>query len=229
MKIGNYEVPDMRLHPTLTDSIKTMYNKFAQAEVDFVTLAPVLGHKTANSGSFTTKLAMMRAYRLVDGRGKARVTDTGRKIALPTQGTEEENEGYIEAVTNVPLWKELYEKYTRSSSDLPDADFWLILRQITGVTPEEAKTKAETVRKAYLEDIRRIRVPKQGETKPSSEPQSGGQGLVGTKPSPTINEEVISFEGGALRLTLPKENITQTWKKARRMIDAYLGTTKDKD
>ncbi|HEV2226753.1 MAG TPA: hypothetical protein VGR56_08125 [Nitrososphaerales archaeon] len=225
MKVGTYEIPDMRLNPTLTDAVKTMYNKFGEGEVDYITLAPVLGHKTSNSGSFIMKIANLRAYRLIDGRGKVKVSDIGRKMAFPKQGTDEENQGYIEAVSNIPLWKELYEKYTKVNASLPADDFWIILRQITGVTPEEAKTSAETVKKAYLDDARLIRAPKQAE---KMETNTSGQGAGGDRTSPPpISTEVISFEGGALRMSLPAENIKVAWKKAKKMVDAYFGTEKE--
>lgn len=44
---------------------------------------------------------------------------------------------------------------------------------------------------------------------------------------PPINIEVISFEGGALRMSLPAENIKVAWKKAKKMVDAYFGTEKE--
>ena len=106
------------------------------------------------------KLAWMRAYKLIEGRGQVHVTETGRKIALPSPGSDEENLGVIEAITNLPLWRELYENYTKNSKDLPTEDFWISLREITGISPEEAKNKADMVRKAFLEDAIHIKVQK---------------------------------------------------------------------
>ena len=78
MKIGNYSIPDKRI-PALLDDLKTMYNKFEQRDIDPVTLAPMLGHKGSKSGGFLQKIADMRAYNLIEGRGKVRVTETGRR------------------------------------------------------------------------------------------------------------------------------------------------------
>ncbi|MCS4537255.1 MAG: hypothetical protein HYY67_00140 [Thaumarchaeota archaeon] len=230
MEIGTYSIPEPYRLPSLVNDIRTIYNKFESKEVDLDTLAPILGHKSAKSGAFTSKLASMRAYNLIDGRGKVRVTETGRKIALPSPNKpDEQNEGLIEAVNNIPLWRELYQKLTKVGKPLSPTDFWVEIRQICSVAPEEAQNKAELVRKAYLEDIKDISVPKQGEKQTMSGTQNGGQGAGSVTPQATINTEVISFEGGALRVTLPKENIKDSWKRVKKMVDAYFGTDKDKD
>ena len=114
MNIGDmFSIPDTRL-PSLITDLKTMYNKFVQNEVDYATLASVWGHKNARSGTFLAKKSTMIAYGLIEGRGKVHVTETGRKIAQIPQNKKELNEGLIEAISRVPLWKELFEKFTTS-------------------------------------------------------------------------------------------------------------------
>lgn len=227
MKIGTYAIPDVYRLPALIQDLKTMYNKFESRDVDFDTLASIMGHKSAKSGAFTQKITNMKAYHLIDGRGKVQVTETGRKIALPNN-IDELNEGLIEALTSIPLWREIYDKFTKIDKQLPTSDFWVEIRQICGITPDEAQNKAEIVKKTYLEDIKDIKVPKQGEkpdmnetkTEVKTEVQSAG---VTIPISSTVITEVISLEGGTLKLILPKDNIQETWKRAKKMVDAYFG------
>ena len=217
MNIGSFSIPDMRLHPTPIDDVKKMYNKFEQKYVDYTTLASVLGHKSAKSGSFTAKMAVMRNYNLIDGRGEVRVTETGRKIAQAPSDPQELNEGLIEAVTSIPLWKEIYEKYTDVGKELPSSDFWLTLREICHVSPEEAQNKADIIRKAYLEDIKDIKPPR-----------SEGGGFEGMDGEPQIPRSVPSivietFKIGDIEIKLPKEGLREAWEKAKKIIDIYVG------
>lgn len=216
MEVGSYSIPEMRLFPSPIEAVRIMYNKFEIKEVDYTTLASVLGHKSARSGSFTSKITVMKAYNLIDGRGKAHVTETGRKIADPANTEAVRNDGLIEAITSIPLWKGLFEKYTAIGKELPTSDFWLVLREICLVSPEEAQNKAETVRKAYLEDISKIEVStKRGDSGMDTHNEPGDEQKLVT--------EMISFKDGGIELRLPKENLKVSWEKAKKMIDIYAG------
>lgn len=221
MQIGKFEVPDMRLHPTPINDVKKMYSKFGQKDVDYTTLASVLGHKSARSGSFTSKMSAMRTYNLIDGRGKVRVTETGRKIAQIPPNPKELNAGLIEVIKNIPLWNELYEKFTKVGEDLPSVDFWLVLREICHISPEEAQNKAEMIRKAYLEDIKDIESSKGGdsymEDQITSFEPSASQGKI----EPIISG-ALSFRNGGIELKIPKEGLKEKWEKYKKMIDIYL-------
>ncbi len=219
MNIGTFTIPDTRLHSTPLEAVKTIYNKFETREVDYATLASVLGHNTPKSGAFTAKMTVMRAFNLLEGRGEVRVTETGRKIAQMPSIPKEYNEGMIEAVTNIPLWREFYERYTKIGKELPTSDFWIPLREICSVPPEEAKNKAELIRKAYLDDISEIELSIKGDDN-----QIGGQQDNQQKISGLISfTEMISFKDGGIELKLPKENIREAWEKAKKMIDIYVG------
>lgn len=124
-------------------------------------LAKFLGHKSAKSGTFLAKLVYLRAYGLIEGRGIVKVSEIGKKLTYPT--TEEEKTEAIEkAILRIPLWKEFYSKW---GVNLPGGDFWVDLAKITGLEPPEAQRVAETVRKAYLADVKYLKpeeAPKEG-------------------------------------------------------------------
>lgn len=215
MKIGKSSIPDVRLFPTLVNSVKLMYNKFESREIDYDTLATLFDHKSAKSGAFLMKISYMKAYNLIDGRGKVRVTEIGRKIVLPNN-PDEENNGIIQAISSIPLWKTLFDKYTKNEKELPTNNFWVDVREICGVSPEEAQNKAEWVRKAFLEDTINISMKKQID---SGDNMDNKQDHI-----PPATKELISFDEGTLQLILPKESFTkESWEKFKKMVDIYLG------
>jgi hypothetical protein len=72
-------------------------------------IAGYMGHATTNSGAFRAKLAALRDYGLVSGRGESlEITPVGRKIALP-ETDEERLTALQEAFANTvfgPLYQE---------------------------------------------------------------------------------------------------------------------------
>jgi hypothetical protein len=154
MKVGDKTIPENRL-PSLIEAVKTLYGKFGTKEIDDETASRLLGHTTSRSGAYIQKRADLRAFGLIEPRGPIKVTEIGRKVSYPNN-TKEEQEGLIQAISNIELWKLIYEKYTKKGLTLP-SDFWTDIREWTGLPPEEAKNAAEIVRKAYLEDIKYIK------------------------------------------------------------------------
>jgi hypothetical protein len=221
VKVGKYDIPNIRLHPTLFEATKTLYEKFTSEEApDQLTVANLLGHKTDKSGAFISKLADLRAYGLITSRG-LKVTDLGKKLTYDPSD-EERNNALKEALLNIPLWKELHSRFSKT---LPTSDFWVELTKITGLEAPDAKRLEENVRNAYLADFQYLKEEKKSE--------KGGKGMdeqdkfdtSGAKPS-TLEE--LKF-GDNVRIWLPKENIQEAWKKAKKMIDIYLGVEKHKE
>ena len=151
MRVGRFRVPDYRL-PDLIQDTKKIYEKYgSEAVTDMDTLAMLLGHKSSKSGAFLTKLASLRAFGLVEGRGEIRVTDLGKKVTFP-ESEKAELEALEEIIKRIPLWRELYERF---GTQLPD-DFWVDLAKITGCEAPEAKRLERTIKNAYLKDISRL-------------------------------------------------------------------------
>lgn len=153
MRIGRYSVPAIRIHPTLVEAVRRLYNKFQSSEVrDLNEVATTLNHKSARSGAFLLKLTALRAYGLIEGRGRIYVTDLGAALAYPRDRSEEER-AFERAFKNIPLWQELY---TRFGADLPKQNFAEELAKITGASVEESKAKEAWIRSAYQDDILHI-------------------------------------------------------------------------
>ncbi len=213
MKVGKYDIPDMRLYPLLVEATKKIYEKFKSDEAtNQLTVAQMLGHKSV-SGGFLTKLASMRAYGLIEKRG-LKVTDIGKRLTYGA-GEEERNEALKEAILSIPLWKEFFSKW---GVNPPSTDFWVDLGKITGMEAPDAQNVEKIVRNAYLDDIRYLK-PETTSEKGDNKLESDNINKNEAKP---VALEELKF-GEKLRIWLPKENVQEEWKKAKRIIDIYLG------
>jgi hypothetical protein len=120
----------------------------------------------------------MKSYGLLEGRGTLKVSEIGKKITYPDPENEHERmEALVSAVTNIPLWRELYSKY---GVKLPESNFYVHLSRITGADAPEAKKIEDTIQKAYKEDTSYI--------KPVEKPKIGGK----TPPTSSHGGEVAS-------------------------------------
>jgi len=177
--------------------VRRLYNRFQDKEVsDLNEVATALNHTSAKSGAFLLKLTALRAYGLIDGRGKIHISELGASLAYPKDRSEEEK-ALERAVTNIPLWKELY---LRFGTTLPKQGFAEELAKITGATLEEAKAKEEWIRRAYQDDL----LPLISKPIAKEENQPPQQKKVEEKLS-----EYIEFTAGEIHLKLPltKEGI----------------------
>jgi len=114
------------------------------------------------------------------------------------ENQQEQNEGLIEAITKVELWKLIYEKYTAEGLDLP-SDFWTDIRVWTGLPPEEAKNKTEIVRKVYFEDIKYIRPIIEPKTEVSVMPSTEPTVEISKSVSKTPMDETANLVAGLIR------------------------------
>jgi len=177
--------------------------------VDDDTASRILGHSTAKSGAYIQKRTDLRSFGLIEPRGAIKLTELGRRVSYP-ENAKEGQEGLIQALQNIELWKLIYDKYTKKGIT-PPADFWTDIRALTGLAPEKAQNIAEIVRKDYLEDIRYIR--------PEFEPEKEEKPMETGK----IDRNEAMAEGVIGRVTLSgaghidvKDEVTYT------LAEAYL-------
>jgi hypothetical protein len=154
MKIGNYGVPSnpFRL-PKLVEDVKRIYDTY---KADVIknpnkndALAQLLEYKSSRNGQYWNKVAAMRAFGLLEGRGDVRVSELAKHL---TYGTESQKKDAAQKVFfNIPLWKELYNRYRLQ---LPKQDFWAKLQNITGCEAPEARSNEQFVYEAFSEDAK---------------------------------------------------------------------------
>lgn len=206
MKVGRYDIPDLRLFPTLAEATRLIYDKFGSEEVgDMETLARLLRHKSARSGAFLSKMAALRAYGLIEGRGTIRVSDIGKKLTFSP--IEEERRDAIEgAIDQIPLWKELRSKYPMG---LPEINFWVDLAKLAGLEAPQAQKIEGEVKKQYLQDLKHL--PEKETLKVTPEKKLEAEVQVG----------IEELKWGDIRISLPKDDLKAA-KKAKNLIELYL-------
>lgn len=205
MKIGRYDIPDLRLFPILVDATKLIYDKFGSEEVsDIETLAQLLGHKSARSGAFLAKMAALRAYGLIKGRRAVRVSEIGKKL---TYGPNENDRATAaeKAIDSIPLWKELRSKCPQG---LPEVNFWVDLATLTSLEAPEAQRVENRVKREYFQDLKHL--PKRKE--PEEESKAGE-----IPPSTDVEE----LKWGNIRILLPKGE-PKAAKRAKNLIELYI-------
>jgi hypothetical protein len=214
VKVGKFDIPTNRLDSKLVEATKALYIQFkSEAAPDMLTAAKVIGHDTDKSGAFLTKIADMRSYGLVTGRG-VRVTELGKTLTYdPSE--DRRNEARKQALLNIPLWKELYSQF---GVNLPTSNFWVQLGKIASLEAPDAEKVAENVRNAYLEDFRYVRAEKEPAKEGITMPVETTK--VETHAANPTETEELKF--GNVRIWLPKENSKEAWKKARKMVDIYF-------
>ena len=97
MNQGSRDIPAIRLG-TLIGDMKILFDKFGTQKRTLTELAGELGHKSEASGTFKNKLASLRDYGLIEGRGKIGLTELGRRIVDQDSTIEEINDSLLMAI-----------------------------------------------------------------------------------------------------------------------------------
>lgn len=227
MKIGNYVIPEYRLQD-LIEETKKIYEKFNAEEVELEFIAHLLG-QSPKSGSFYKKIAALRDYGLIEGRGKIRVSEVGKKV---TFGDESEKNSALEkAVRNIPLWSMFLDKFGVS---IKEESFWIDLAKLAAVERPEAQMKAEGVRKAYIETVKYLKpIENPSESANSSTINMGGainrnenKMTLPEEPRVPIEnkvkpEDIDEINLGKIRIWIPKGDIKAV-SKAKKLLDLYI-------
>lgn len=152
MQLNQYHVPESRLYPQCIQDIKTIYEAAGSEATSSLDVAKMLGYKSNTTGAYYRRLEALAAYGLVERHGKIRVTDLGKRITYP-ESQQAREDALREAILHVPLWAELYKKVAKNPST---ENFWVQIRNITGVEAPLAQKVETTIRNWYLEDVAHI-------------------------------------------------------------------------
>ncbi len=229
MRIGSYEIPEIRFNSGAFNDIKKIYDnvKSVDRQIHANDLALVLGYKTPTSGGFYRRINSLISYGLLEGRGKFRVTKNGEDIIYP-RDEEHRKQLLHESVLRVSLWNEFYKKYRR---DLPE-NLWLEIKDLTGVSSAEAQSVEKEVRRWYLNDTEQI--AEEHSLLNLSEKLHGGIGSEFTEDTgripkyqsipaiESIEIEEIPFAGKYAIKKPANEDIRKSWERLKRYMDIYL-------
>lgn len=229
MRIGSYEIPEIRFTTGAFNDIKKIYDnvKSVDRQIHANDLALLLGYKTPTSGGFYRRINSLIGYGLLEGRGKFRVTKNGEDILYP-RDEDHRKQLLRESVLRVSLWNEFYKKFKR---DLPE-NLWLEIKDLTGVPSAEAQGVEKEVKRWYLNDTESFA----GEDSLPNLPDklSGGVGNEFTDntqrnlnfhsfPTMGSNEiEEIPFAGRYAIKKPVNEDIRKSWKRLKRYMEIYL-------
>ncbi len=236
MKIGNYEIPDIRLSEAIQD-VKKIFDKVKNTQdlTHYSDIAVMLDYKSKIGGAFYRRLNSLTLFGLLEGRAKYRITELGENISYPINDTQK-SELTSKAFLNVPLWNKLYNKHGKQLSD----NVWFDIKNITGISAPESQSFEKDVRKWYLEDVVFIA------EKYNSKKDDQNQVLENTFPSHDENESTSDTNKSDLKIVrqdlfigddivlekipfgkdiiiyLPKGNIVKAWEKAQKYMKLYL-------
>jgi len=155
-KLGNYDLPPQnpfRL-PKLVEDVKKIYDTYKADSIKSPnqndTLAQLLGYKSARNGQYWNKIAAMRAFGLLEGRGDVKVSEIAKRLTYGADAAQKKDAAQ-KAFFNIPLWKELHSRYRLQ---LPKQDFWAKLQNVTGCEAPEAKSYEQFVNDAFADDAK---------------------------------------------------------------------------
>lgn len=161
--LGDYEFPD--LDPSEAEKIATeLVNTFGGEPNNENNFAQAIGHSTANSGAFNSKMADMRRYGLLESRG-LRATDLARSLANP-KDDQERRSAMFEMFRNIDLLDELYGEL---EGERPQGELWVILAELTGTERNEAKKVEDKVSKLYNQMLQYEEIEREDEQKVSTD------------------------------------------------------------
>ena len=153
MEIGDrFIIPKYRLSSLLTQTTK-LFDKFEDEETSSELIAHELGYEQRGT-AFYRKLSDFKSYGLLETVGrKIRVTDLGKQTVVGDDA--ERQRALLEIIHNIELWDMLLKKHGKN---IEKEKFPRYLAEIAGVKQSEVQNMAEKVRRAYMEDIRQIKL-----------------------------------------------------------------------
>lgn len=158
-KLGQYSYPDIRFGDAV-EIANRILNKF-KGTVSVKGLAWELG-MAEGSGTLFAKVAALRDFGLVEGRGELRVSQLAQRVLYPTN-PEEGLEATAEAFQRVELLSQLY---TRFEGEVPDDMSLLVgLEEVSRAPRDEIVKRAPLIQKHLTDAIRVLGRPVRAERK----------------------------------------------------------------
>lgn len=156
-KLGQFSYPDIRFGDAV-EIANRILNKF-KGTVSVKGLAWELG-MAEGSGTLFAKVAALRDFGLVEGRGELRVSQLAQRILHPA-GTDDALDATAEAFQRVELLSQLY---VRFEGELPDDMGLLVgLEEVTRAPRDEIVKRAPLIQKHLTDAIRALARPVRGE------------------------------------------------------------------
>ncbi len=174
-RLGQYSYPDIRFGDAV-EIANRILNKF-KGTVSVKGLAWELG-MAEGSGTLFAKVAALRDFGLVEGRGELRISQLAQRVLHPAS-SEEALEATAEAFQRVELLSQLY---TRFEGEVPDDMSLLVgLEEISRAPRDEIVKRAPLIQKHLTDAIRVLGRPARAEK--TSEHSGKRQRVAAESPS----------------------------------------------
>ena len=158
-KLGSYTYPDIRFGDAVEISGRVL-SKF-KGTVSVKGLAWELG-MAEGSGTLFAKVAAMRDFGLIEGRGELRVSPLAQRVLHPANAAEG-HAARAEAFERVDLLRQLYARF---EGEIPDDMSMLVgLEEITRAARDEIVRRAPLLQKHLTDAIRVLGRPVKEEKK----------------------------------------------------------------
>lgn len=217
MKLGAFEIPDVRLTPTIVETLAEIYKVKKREKIQSKDLAIFLGFKYGTEPHYYRKIRSLTGYGLIDGKGIFQVSELGEKLLHP-RDDDEKKLVLTKSVFNVPLWKDIYQKHGKKPRE---DNFWAVLMDITKTDPDTAKSNATKVLGWYMADIAHVSdsfALQDEATTPTIEPLRSS--TMKNKQGSKSDVQTIFFD--EYEVTLPKGDLTKEWEKLKKYMEIKL-------
>jgi len=183
--------------------IKKVVKQFRNDSIGIEALATCIGSSNAKSGTFLRKLADLKRYGLIEGRGaNLGATELAKRIATHTTDTER-NEAIKEMIFNIPIFKSLYDVF-QSNIAPSENEVFMQLINITKMDRAELQPISAEIRKFYIDAMQYINVNEMVKSPPQTMMETRQQSAVQGKPQIISQEGITTFITDKINLTLPE-------------------------
>ncbi len=226
MKLGQFEIPEIRLIPKTFETLDEIYKVKKREKIQSKDLAIFLGFKYGTEPHYYRKIRALTEFGLMEGKGVFHISELGEKLLHPRDDAEKKLT-LTKSVLNIPLWKEIYQKHGKKPRE---DNFWAVLMDITKIDPDTAKNSANKILGWYMMDINYVSdsFASQDETTSKSETLRSSQ-TQDTQMSqqmgiPKLNYsndvEILSFD--KYQVALPKGDLSKEWNILKSYMDIKL-------
>ena len=185
------------------EMVKKIVKQFRNDSIEIEALATCIGSSNAKSGTFLRKLADLKRYGLIEGRGaNLGATELAKRIATHTTETER-NQAITEMIFNIPIFKSLYDVF-QSNTAPSENDVFMQLINITKMDRAELQPISAEIRKFYIDAMQYINVSEMA-NQSTYKMMMASPSQQGIPNKPQITQEGIStFITDKINLNLPE-------------------------
>lgn len=233
-KLSTYSYPDIRFGDAV-EITRRILDKF-RGTVSVKGLAWELG-MAENSGTLFAKVAALRDFGLVEGRGELRVSALAQRILHPAS-PQEGRDARAQAFQRVDLLQTLYERFEGEAPE--DSSLLVALEEITRAPRDEIVRRFTLIQKHLADAARALGHTSPAATQESSPAEQQNTSVASPEAASQMRELAESQSGlylvaGKARLSVPLTrqyidvaiNLLQTLKV--RMADSPLGADNSGD